>query len=64
MATVQKKSVLRGERRVVLSGIPWELYEQLRENEDHWRVRMTYDQRYAGADERPGAVSRLRVGRG
>lgn len=43
MATVQKKSVLRGERRVVLSGIPWQLYEQLRENEDNWHVRMTYD---------------------
>ena len=43
MATVEKKFVLRGERRVVLSGISWDLYEQLRENEDNWHVRMTYD---------------------
>ncbi len=44
MATVEKKTVLRGERRIVLSGISWELYEQLRENEDNWHVRMAYDQ--------------------
>lgn len=42
MATVEKV-FLRGERRVVLSGISWELYEQLRENEDNWHVRMAYD---------------------
>lgn len=44
MATVEKKTVLRGERRIVLSGISWELYEQLRENEANWRIRMAYDQ--------------------
>ncbi|HVA51858.1 MAG TPA: hypothetical protein VNH11_36285 [Pirellulales bacterium] len=38
MATVEKKTVLHGERRIVLSGISWELYEQLRENEDNWHV--------------------------
>lgn len=42
MATVEK-IVLRGEDRIVLSGISWELYEQLRENEDNWHVRMAYD---------------------
>jgi Uma2 family endonuclease len=42
MATVEK-TVLRGERRVVLSGISWQLYEQLRDNEDNWHVRMAYD---------------------
>lgn len=31
MATVEKIR-LKGERRIVLSGIPWELYEQLCEN--------------------------------
>lgn len=38
-----EKSVLRGEDRFLLSGISWELYEQLRENEDNRHVRMTYD---------------------
>ena len=42
MATVEKVA-LRGERRILLSGIPWEVYEQLRENEDNWHVRMAYD---------------------
>ncbi|OYV78745.1 MAG: hypothetical protein B7Z73_19445 [Planctomycetia bacterium 21-64-5] len=42
MATVERV-VLRGERRVVLSGISWELYEQLRENEANWHVHMAYD---------------------
>ena len=42
MATVEKVR-LWGERRIVLSGITWELYEQLRENEDNWHVRMAYD---------------------
>lgn len=42
MATVEK--VLLGvEKRIALSGIAWELYEQLRENEESWHVRMTYD---------------------
>ena len=42
MATVERIS-LRGERRIVLSGISWELYEQLRENEENWHVHMAYD---------------------
>jgi hypothetical protein len=32
MAIVEQTK-LRGERRIVLSGVSWELYEQLRENE-------------------------------
>src|SRR5487761_1184887 len=43
MATVEKTR-LRGERRIVLSGISWEQYEQLRDNEDNWHVRMAYDE--------------------
>lgn len=42
MATAEQV-VLRGERRIVLSGISWELYEQLREKEENWHVRMAYD---------------------
>lgn len=42
MATVEKIKLV-GEDRVLLSGISWELYEQLRENEDNWHVRMAYD---------------------
>jgi Uma2 family endonuclease len=42
MATIQQV-VLRGERRIVLSGISWELYEHLRENEENWHVHMAYD---------------------
>ena len=42
MATVEK-ALLRGEKRIVLSGVSWSLYEQLRENEENWHVRMTYD---------------------
>lgn len=42
MATVEK-TVLWGERRVVLSGISWQLYEQLRDNAENGRVRMAYD---------------------
>lgn len=42
MATVEKTKLL-GERRLVLSGISWDLYDQLRENEENWHVRMTYD---------------------
>ena len=42
MATIER-TLLRGERRIVLSGISWELYEQLRENEENWHVRMAYD---------------------
>lgn len=42
MSTVEKVS-LTGERRIVLSGISWELYEQLREIDENWHVRMAYD---------------------
>ena len=42
MATVEK-TVLRGERRVVLSGVSWQLYEQLRDNAENWHIRMAYD---------------------
>jgi Uma2 family endonuclease len=42
MATVEKVLLL-GEKRIVLSGISWEMYEQLRENEENWHVRMAYD---------------------
>lgn len=43
MATVEQVK-LRAERRIVLNGVSWELYEKLRENEDNWHVRMAYDQ--------------------
>jgi Uma2 family endonuclease len=43
MATIEQIA-LTGEDRVVLSGISWELYEQLRENEDNWHIRMAYDE--------------------
>lgn len=43
MATVANV-LLRGEARVVLSGISWDFYEQLRENEDNWHIRMAYDE--------------------
>ncbi|HVA49055.1 MAG TPA: hypothetical protein VNH11_22020 [Pirellulales bacterium] len=42
MATVER-IVLRGERRIVLSRISWELYEQLCGNEENWHVHMAYD---------------------
>jgi Uma2 family endonuclease len=42
MATVGKVKLSR-ERRIVLSGIPWGLYEQLRDNEQNSHVRMAYD---------------------
>lgn len=42
MATVEKTK-LRGERRIVLSGVSWDLYEQLRDNEENRHVRMAYD---------------------
>lgn len=42
MATVEKVKLI-GERRIVLTGISWPLYEQLRENEENWHVRMAYD---------------------
>jgi Uma2 family endonuclease len=44
MATVEKKgTAIYGERRIVLSRVAWELYEQLRDNESNWHVRMAYD---------------------
>jgi Uma2 family endonuclease len=42
MVTVEKVP-LRGERRILLSGISWELYEALRGNEENWHIRMAYD---------------------
>ena len=39
MATAEK-TALEGEKRIVLSGVSWELYEQLRANERNWHVRM------------------------
>ncbi|HQU44254.1 MAG: hypothetical protein B7Z73_11010 [Planctomycetia bacterium 21-64-5] len=43
MATVEQLS-LAPEDRVVLSGIPWETYARLRDGEENYRVRMTYDE--------------------
>lgn len=43
MATVEQ-SVLAPEDRLVLSGISWDMYEVLRENEENWHIRMTYDE--------------------
>ncbi|HEV3343155.1 MAG TPA: Uma2 family endonuclease [Pirellulales bacterium] len=42
MATIEE-TLLRGEDRIVLSGISWQMYEQLRENEENWHVHMAYD---------------------
>jgi Uma2 family endonuclease len=42
MATIEK-ILLGGEDRIVLSGISWQMYEQLRENEENWHVHMAYD---------------------
>ncbi|HET6879792.1 MAG TPA: Uma2 family endonuclease [Pirellulales bacterium] len=43
MATVEQ-SFLTPEDRLVLSGISWDTYEVLRENEENWHIRMTYDE--------------------
>ena len=43
MATIEEV-VLTGEDRIVLSGISWEMYELLRDNEENWHVHMAYDQ--------------------
>jgi hypothetical protein len=43
MATVEK-NVLWGERRLVLSGISWQLYERLRDNAENRHIRMAYDE--------------------
>ncbi|HWB10148.1 MAG TPA: Uma2 family endonuclease [Pirellulales bacterium] len=42
MAIVER-ILLGGEDRIVLSGISWQMYEQLRENEENWHVHMAYD---------------------
>jgi Uma2 family endonuclease len=42
MATIEQVAFF-GERRILLSGISWEVYEQLRENEQNWHVHMAYD---------------------
>jgi Uma2 family endonuclease len=42
MATIEQVQLI-GEDRIALSGISWELYEQLRENEENRHVRMAYD---------------------
>ncbi|HEX7446872.1 MAG TPA: hypothetical protein VF306_04960 [Pirellulales bacterium] len=41
MATVEKpaeKATVDDDRRIVLYGISWELYEQLREKEENWTI--------------------------
>lgn len=43
MATVEQQSLI-SETRIVLSGVSWVTYELLRENEENWHVRMTYDE--------------------
>lgn len=43
MATVEQ-TLLTPEDRLVLSGISWDIYEALRENEENWHIRMTYDE--------------------
>lgn len=43
MATVEQQTLI-SETRIVLSGISWDTYELLRENEENWHVRMTYDE--------------------
>jgi Uma2 family endonuclease len=42
MSTIERIALVP-EDRVLLSTIPWEMYDQLRENEENWHVRMTYD---------------------
>lgn len=42
MATVEQVELV-GEDRVALSNISWKQYEELRENEENFRVRMAYD---------------------
>lgn len=46
MATIEKEKAVEGGSRcdsIVLSGVSWELYDSLREIEDNWHVRMTYN---------------------
>lgn len=42
MATIEEIALM-GEDRIVLSGISWEMYERLRDNEENWHVHMAYD---------------------
>jgi Uma2 family endonuclease len=42
MATIPR-SVSSAERRFVLHGVPWTVYEALRESEENYHVRMSYD---------------------
>lgn len=44
MATADRSTRLRGERRFVLYGAPWQTYELLCESVDNYRTRMTYDE--------------------
>jgi hypothetical protein len=41
MATVEKTKLV-GEKRIVLSGISWEMYGRLRDNGENWHVRTAY----------------------
>lgn len=43
MATVERTASAGAEHRFVLYGVPWEVYEALRESDYNYRVRMTYD---------------------
>jgi Uma2 family endonuclease len=42
MATIPR-STQAAERHFVLHGVPWSVYETLRESEENYHVRMTYD---------------------
>lgn len=44
MATIEQSVQVAAENRFVLDGIPWEIYECLRENDENYRIRMTYDE--------------------
>ncbi|HUY32529.1 MAG TPA: Uma2 family endonuclease [Pirellulales bacterium] len=43
MATVEQTKTRESTAPIVLCGVPWNLYEQLREIEANWHVRMTYN---------------------
>jgi Uma2 family endonuclease len=43
MATIPRTARIRRCDQIVLQAIPWKLYEALRDVEDNWHVRMTYD---------------------
>ena len=44
MATIEQSVQLTAENRFVLYGIPWGVYERLRESEENYPIRMTYDE--------------------